>query len=65
MVRILVADSNLRVRSALHVLLLQEPEPIAVAEPALAIGVDDSVYAGDPPETLLAACRRILAKPAS
>jgi DNA-binding response OmpR family regulator len=122
MVRILVADSDLRVRSALHVLLLQEPEPITVAEcpdldslveqlrafephlvlldwdlpgrpapallfgrnapaahpklivlsqrpearqPALAIGADDFVYKGDPPETLLAACRRMIARPAS
>jgi DNA-binding response OmpR family regulator len=117
MMRILVADSDLRVRSALHMLLLQEPGPIAVAECpdldslveqmrafephlvlldwdlpgrpapallfgrhapaahpklivlsqrpearhlALAFGADDFVYKGDPPETLLAACRRIL-----
>lgn len=32
MMRILVADGDVRVRSALHVLLLQEPEPIVVAE---------------------------------
>ena len=119
MVRILVADSDLRVRSALHILLLQEPEPVLVAEcpdleglveqlhafephlvlldwdlpgrparallfgrnatpvrpklivlsqrpearqMALAIGADDFVYKGDPPETLLAACRRTLAR---
>lgn len=118
MMRILVADPDLRVRSALHVLLLQEPGPISIAEcpdleglveqlrafqphlvlldwdlpgrpapallfgrhapsnhpklivlgrrpesrqPALAIGADDFVYKGDPPETLLAACRRALA----
>jgi two-component system, OmpR family, response regulator len=117
MMRILVADPDVRVRSALHVLLLQEPGPIVVAEcpdldtlaeqlaafrphlvlldwdlpgrpapalllgrhapaihpklivlgrrpearqPALAIGADDFVYKGDPPETLLAACRRAL-----
>ena len=117
MVRILVADSDLRVRSALHVLLLQEPEPTVVAEcpdldglvaqlrvfdphlilldwdlpgrpvpallfgrhapaahpklivlsrrpearqTALAMGADDFVYKGDPPDTLLAACRRML-----
>lgn len=117
MMRILVADGDVRVRSALHVLLLQEPGPIVVAEcpdldslveqlrafrphlvlldwdlpgrpapallfgrhayaahsklivlgrrpearqPALAIGADDFVYKGDPPETLLAACRRVL-----
>jgi DNA-binding NarL/FixJ family response regulator len=118
MVRILVADSDLRVRSALHVLLLQEPGPTSVEEcpdldtlvehlaafrphlvlldwdlpgrpapallfgrkapadhpkliilsqqpearrQAMAIGADDFVYKGDPPETLLAACRRVLA----
>jgi DNA-binding NarL/FixJ family response regulator len=117
MVRILVADSDLRVRSALHVLLLQQPEPVVVAEcpdldtlveqlrafqphlvlldwdlpgrpapallmgrnapaahpklivlsrrpearkAALSIGADDFVYKGDPPDTLLAACRRVL-----
>jgi DNA-binding NarL/FixJ family response regulator len=105
------------VRSALHVLLLQEPGPIAVAESpdldslveqlsafqphlvlldwdlpgrpapallfgrhapasraklivlcqrpearqaALAIGADDFVYKGDPPDMLLEACRRVL-----
>jgi DNA-binding NarL/FixJ family response regulator len=121
MVRILVADSDIRVRSALHVLLLQEPEPIVVAECpdldslveqlrvfqphlvlldwdlpgrpapallfgrhapvahpklivlshwpeakqlALAMGADDFVYKGDPPETLLAACRRMISDPA-
>lgn len=32
--RILVADSDVRVRSALHVLLLHEPGPIVVAESA-------------------------------
>ncbi len=117
MMRILVADGDVRVRSALHVLLLQEPGPVVVAEcpdldslveqlrafephlvlldwdlpgrpapallsgrrplaahvklivmgrrpearqPALASGADDFVYKGDPPETLLAACRRML-----
>ncbi|MGE5603955.1 MAG: response regulator [Nitrososphaerales archaeon] len=115
--RILVADSDLRVRSALHILLLQEPGPIAVAEcpdldslveqlvafqphlvlldwdlpgrpapallfgrhppasraklivlcqypearqAALAVGADDFVYKGDPPDMLLAACRKVL-----
>jgi DNA-binding NarL/FixJ family response regulator len=123
MVRILVADSDLRVRSALHVLLLQtllkqDAEPVVVAEcpdldamveqlrafqphlvlldwdlpgrpapalllgrnapaahpkliilsrrpearkAALAIGADDFVYKGDPPDMLVAACRRVLA----
>ncbi len=121
MVRILVADSDVRVRSALHMLLLQEPEPVAVAECpdldslveqlrvfqphlvlldwdlpghpapallfgrlasvthpklivlshwpeakqiALAMGADDFVYKGDPPENLLAACRRMISDPA-
>jgi DNA-binding NarL/FixJ family response regulator len=118
MVRILVADSDVRVRSALHVLLMQEPEPTLVAEcpdldslveqlrafrphlvlldwdlpgrptpallfgrhapeahpklivlsqrpearqMALAMGADGFFHKGDSPETLLAACRSVLA----
>ncbi len=122
MMRILVADGDIRVRSALHVLLSQEPGPVIVAEcldldslveqlrifrphlvlldwdlpgrpapallcgrrgrapapkliimgrrpearqPALAVGADDFVYKGDPPDALLAACRRVLGETAA
>ncbi len=45
---------------ALHpklIILGQRPE---ARQPALASGADDFVYKGDPPEMLLAACRRIM-----
>jgi DNA-binding NarL/FixJ family response regulator len=75
-VRVLVADGDVRVRSAVHTLLMQEPEPIVVREcsnvGSLATQVQgflpdvmllDSELPGRPAAALLFACHGLESRP--